>query len=62
MESDFCNNAALGRESSSFRRKKSRRASPSVRQTSESGGADPRRSPILIVSKVYEVLREIGAR
>ena len=55
MESDFCNNA-------SFRRKKSRRASPSVRQTSESGGADPRRSPILIVSKVYEVLREIGAR
>ena len=31
-------------------------------QTSESGGADPRRSPILIVSKVYEVLREIGAR
>ena len=50
------------RASSSFSRKKSRRASPSVRQTSESGGADPRRSPILIVSKVYEVLREIGAR
>ncbi len=35
------------RASSSFRRKKPRRSSPSVRQASESGGAGPRRSPIL---------------
>ena len=32
-----------------------------MRRASESGGAGPRRNPILIVSKVYEVLREVGA-